>query len=280
LVANSLQSLLPYKGNANFNTGPSNPQQQQNYFARNHKPRGLPTPEELAARIEEAKTSAKLLQQVVRSTPTEEVLDNELIKEFADRCQSASRSIQNYIHAENPSPDHETLLTLIETNEQLSNAMSKHQRALLTARKAANPGEGTTPPVELGAGASENPFADTSQPPPNLQAPLQPEVASKQPPVATAQQTTMPVSPQNHSQVPYYPGYSSEQGPPAPAPASHPAFANSTNPAPDQPVYYERQESAIAHGTMRGDASSEAGLEGSAAAAPPADNPEPVAYRY
>lgn len=108
---------------------------QQNYFARSHRSRGLPPPSELAARIEEARTSGKLLQQVVQSTPAGEILHNDLIKEFAERCQSASRSVQGYIHAENPAPDDQTLLTLIETNEQLSQAMSKHQRALLQARR-------------------------------------------------------------------------------------------------------------------------------------------------
>jgi len=37
--------------------------------------------------------------------------------------------------AENPSPDNDTMLTLIETNEQLALAMTKHQRAILQARK-------------------------------------------------------------------------------------------------------------------------------------------------
>lgn len=87
-------------------------------------------------RIEEAKTSAKLLLQVVQSTPPAEMLDNELVKEFSHRCQSASRSIQGYINAEDPAPDDDTLLTLIETNDQLSLALSKHQRAVLEARKA------------------------------------------------------------------------------------------------------------------------------------------------
>ncbi|KAH0547842.1 hypothetical protein FGG08_000100 [Glutinoglossum americanum] len=136
--------------------------QQQNYFARNHKQRGLPPPPELAGRIEEAKTSAKLLSQVVQSTLPSEVLGNELIKEFADRCLSASRSIQGYINAEDPAPDDDTLLTLIETNDQLSLAMSKHQRAVLQARKAlasqANPSPTQEPNKE------ENPFADGNEP--------------------------------------------------------------------------------------------------------------------
>lgn len=40
------------------------------------------------------------------------------------------------MNCDNPAPDEDTMLTLIETNEQLSIAMSKHQRAVLQARKA------------------------------------------------------------------------------------------------------------------------------------------------
>ncbi len=111
---------------------------QQNYFARSHKPRGLPPPDELAQRIEEAKTSSKLLLQVVQSTPPTEIQGNELIKEFVERCQSASRSVQGYIQSDSPPPDEDTLLTLIETNDQLSTALSRHQRALLQARRVAS----------------------------------------------------------------------------------------------------------------------------------------------
>ena len=97
----------------------------------------LPPPHELASRIEEARTSGKLLTQVVQSTPQSEILSNDLIKEFAERCREASRSMQAYINAENPAPDEDTLLTLIETNDAIAAALSKHQHALLNARKAA-----------------------------------------------------------------------------------------------------------------------------------------------
>ena len=121
--------------------------QQQNYFSRPHRQRNtLPPPAELAQRIEEARTSAKLLAQVVATTPPNEVIRNELIKEFVERCQSASRSVQAYIHADNPAPDEDTLLTLIETNDQLASAISRHQRALLEARKRAGATSGTSSP--------------------------------------------------------------------------------------------------------------------------------------
>lgn len=123
---------------------------QQNYFARNHKPRGLPPPHELAQRVEEAKTSSKLLLQVVQSTPPGEIQGNELIKEFVERCQSASRSIQNYIHSDSPPPDEDTLLTLIETNDQISTALSRHQRALLQARRVTGATNTPPPPADQG----------------------------------------------------------------------------------------------------------------------------------
>lgn len=139
----------------------------QNYFARNHRPRGLPPPHELAQRIEEARTSSKLLLQVVQSTPPNEVLNNELIKEFVERCQSASRSVQSYINSEDPPPDEDTLLTLIETNDQISTALSRYQRAMLQARRIT----GATPSLALNGlqrnstgGAAEMPV---NSPPPN-----------------------------------------------------------------------------------------------------------------
>ena len=193
---------------------------QQNYFARNHKPHGLPPPAELAQRVEEAKTSAKLLAQVVQSTPPEEVLGNELIKEFGERCQSASRSVQGYIHSDNPPPDEDTLLTLIETNDQLATSMSRYQRALLQARRVtgasplpsppanpqaqnglfeaharsagpASPGitypapSGPPPQNQMRRPDEQNPFGDhnaTDQPPQDLQAPIAPQSFGLPPP--------------------------------------------------------------------------------------------------
>ncbi|KAK3695571.1 hypothetical protein B0T22DRAFT_455680 [Podospora appendiculata] len=107
----------------------------QNYFSRAHSNRKLPKPIELANRLEEARTSAKLLEQVVACTPPSEVLSNDLIKEFADRCLSASRSIQGYMTADSPAPDNDTMESLIDTNEQLQSALNQHQRAMLNAKK-------------------------------------------------------------------------------------------------------------------------------------------------
>lgn len=97
----------------------------------------LPPPDELVSRIEEAKTTARLLVQTVQSTSQSELLANDLVKEFAERARTAQRSIQGFLNAQNPAPDPDTMLTLIETNDLLNIAMSKHQRAILQARKSA-----------------------------------------------------------------------------------------------------------------------------------------------
>lgn len=168
---NQRQALHP---NEDFNTqrpappvplGPVYNANQQNYFARSHKPHGLPPPDELAQRIEEAKTSSKLLLQVVQSTPPAELQGNELIKEFVQRCQSASTSVQGYIHSTSPPPDEDTLLTLIETNDQISTALSRYQRALLQAVRVT--GANSTSPSPGGGGAG-SPF---EAPPPNSVSP-------------------------------------------------------------------------------------------------------------
>lgn len=83
---------------------------------------------------------------MVQSTPQDELIGNELIKEFAERARQAHRSIQDFINSENPAPDESTMLTLIETSEQLGIAMNKHQRAMLQARKAAGHASANTTP--------------------------------------------------------------------------------------------------------------------------------------
>ncbi|KAJ5753199.1 hypothetical protein N7520_010116 [Penicillium odoratum] len=121
---------------------------------------------ELAARVAEARNSAKLLTQFVQMTPPAEINENELIKEFTDRCRTSSRLIQSYIHANNPAPDEDTLLTLIECNDEVSVALSNQQRAMLRARKAqgsASPsGNDSVSPV-MASGARQVPESNPSQ---------------------------------------------------------------------------------------------------------------------
>ena len=123
----------------------------------------LPDPSELAGRIEEAKTSAKLLIQLVQSTPPSEFNSNDLIREFAERCQTAQRNLQGYMNCTDPAPDEATFQTLIESCEQLSLASSKHQRAALAARKQNK--DNIDPAVNLSGGyPSRNPSPNNAAP--------------------------------------------------------------------------------------------------------------------
>lgn len=147
---------------------------RSNYASRSQGVPRFPTQEELASRVEEARTSAKLLTQLVQSTPPGELLQNDLVREFADRCLGANRSIQAYMAAEDPGLDNDTMLTLIETNDQLSVAISKHQRAVLQARKSVGfgtPDHGPSPSASPDAGLGrvppvENSIASNMAPPP------------------------------------------------------------------------------------------------------------------
>jgi hypothetical protein len=107
------------------------PQNNERIMQRNQ----LPPAHELASRIEEARNTAKILLQLLQQSPPEELVGNELVREFSERCQSAQKSMQVYINCDSPPPDDDTMLTLIETNEQLSLAGSRYQRAILTARR-------------------------------------------------------------------------------------------------------------------------------------------------
>lgn len=142
LMANAAKQFGPRTMNAPAWNGAPPPQGR---FQNAPAQRGLPPPVELVGRIEEARTSAKLLLQLVQSTPSHELLGNDLVKEFSERCMSAQRSIQGYINCDSPPPDDDTMLTLIETNEQLSLAASKHQRAVLQARRIQGPSP--SPPI-------------------------------------------------------------------------------------------------------------------------------------
>lgn len=127
----------------------------QNYFARSHSNKRMPDPVELSSRLEEARTSAKLLEQVVMNTTPTEMLSSDLIKEFADRCQSASRSIQGYMTSENPAPDNETMEHLIDTNELLQTALNQHKRAVLNSRKHLGLGQRTSTDTPVSFNHSE-----------------------------------------------------------------------------------------------------------------------------
>ena len=152
----------------------------------------MPSPDELAARISEAKTSANLLVQFVQSTPITELSDNELMKEFYDRCRSAARSVQSYIQATNPAPDEDTLTTLIETNDELSVALSRYHNAILKARKAAGRNNESSPDPSSGSVSTSGAGGPPAPPPrSNDQSPpAQPLIPELEPAPAPVPATT------------------------------------------------------------------------------------------
>ncbi|KAH0276125.1 hypothetical protein KCU91_g4061, partial [Aureobasidium melanogenum] len=183
------------------------PPMPQHPTATSPQPNVLPAPQELASRVEEARNTARILLQLLQSTPPEQVLNQDLIKEFSDRCLAAQRSMQEYINCTAPPPDDDTLLTLIETNEQLSLAISRHQRAVLQARRIL----GQSPSPALGP---NNPFA-----PPPTQPQSAPQQQSLQPSSllnsTNPNSTYSPVSPVNDTFSPPPgppPGHSSAPG--------------------------------------------------------------------
>ncbi|MCJ1379540.1 hypothetical protein MMC17_002641 [Xylographa soralifera] len=272
----------PFNPNQPYNPSDFNPN-NANYFSRNHsRSRGLPPPHELASRIEEAKTSGKLLQQVVQSTPPNEILGNELIKEFSERCQSASRSIQGYINSDNPAPDEDTLLTLIETNDQLSMAMSKHQRAMLQARKVTGqitPDPPTVPPRDAPPQNTypfppQDPYLPTSRPP---QAPDAQIVPPPGPPPRLAMPQRQepfdnPFDDNNHTTAPPGTNGTSALAPSSAPSGAQPSAYKAYNPAYQAaPNYANRQDSSLAmHGAAVEDDEAES----------PDDTRRPVQYRF
>lgn len=183
----------------------------QHPTAQSQQPNSLPTPQELASRIEEARNTAKILLQLLQSTPPEQVLSQDLIKEFSDRCLAAQRSMQEYIACTAPPPDDDTLQTLIETNEQLSLAISRHQRAVLQARRIL----GQSPSPALGNNNAA--FAPPPQPQPAIQQ-------------QSLQPTSLLDSTNPHSTYsPVSPVDNTFSAPPGPPPGHHSAAALTPN---------------------------------------------------
>lgn len=189
------------------------------------------------------------------------------------------------MNAENPGPDNDTMFTLIETNDLLSLAMSRHQRALLKARKENSAPQDVTSQETSRAGESNGfrvPASDS--------APLLP---GREPSGngTTSSHTGTPISPSNTSPSP--PSERDNPNPFAdPAAASHadvtaamPPTQSESQPAALEPYhpafnptasYMGRQESSVGHATMHAaiPTTPAAELDGEQVAAP-----QP-AYRY
>lgn len=114
------------------------------------------------------------------------------MKEFYDRCRSAARSVQSYIQATNPAPDEDTLTTLIETNDELSVALSRYHNAILKARKAAGRNNESSPDPSSGSVSTSGAGGPPAPPPrSNDQSPpAQPLIPELEPAPAPVPATT------------------------------------------------------------------------------------------
>lgn len=171
--------------------------------SRPHSSHRLPSQAELASRVEEAKNTAKVFLQMIQSAPPAQIADDDLMKEFYSRCQSAQKGMQSYINCDNPSADDDTMQTLIEVNEQLSLSMSRYQRAKLQASRMTT-SQPSTPQPDPTANAGHRPSSNqvlpsqntSSSPPQGFQAPTYPppQPQSHQPSQAQAYQVSQTVS--------------------------------------------------------------------------------------
>lgn len=212
----------------------------------------------------------------MQSTPPGEILDNELIKEFSGRCRNASRTVQDYIHGSVPPPDEDTLATLIETNDELSVALSKNQRAILQARKALGRSGSQSPASSndaSGASGASRPVPAPPAPPRDLhsipalepvpasQGPVTYEPASHGPPASYRPASPGPTAHEMDSPIP-----SHNQTSYGVAPA--PVDTGATGAGPNR--YYYRSEDFQVQNPFADSYSTNAGPPG-AAGNPPAD---------
>lgn len=141
---------------------------------------------------------------MVQSTPQNELPANELVREFAERAREAHKSVQRYMACEDPAPDDATMMTLIETSEQLNIAMTKHQRALLQARKAL----GQVTPTMQQQMNPQDPFNTNGQQYPMAQntgqsyVPPQPNTSMQAPLIPTPRSSAMGAHEQSYTPPP------------------------------------------------------------------------------
>lgn len=155
------------QGQVNFDTHPSQASRSSN------RSRTLPPADVLASILSEANGSAEILDQTLQTTPLLEFTKSELLPEFANRCQQLSGELQQYMNVPQL-PDEDTMLTMVDTNDKLSAALSRYRRDLIAARKAVEDHDNQNGTHNLldaedhyggGASISQPPVENASSPP-------------------------------------------------------------------------------------------------------------------
>lgn len=103
-----------------------------------HETRPVPA-ETIPELVQEAKSSASLLLQLVQTTAPAQISGSPLVLEFYERCVRLSSKIQSYLARDNVNMSEEVIADLIDSNEHLSAAVDAHSNALNRAASLVSP---------------------------------------------------------------------------------------------------------------------------------------------
>ncbi len=101
----------------------------------------LPKPAELRKRLDEARTTAGVLADVVNTSTPATLLKHDLADDLSSRCRRATSQMLEYLEAKNPTPDNSEMEALLGTHEMLQQTLHHYHRAVLEARKDLGVGE-------------------------------------------------------------------------------------------------------------------------------------------
>ncbi|ERS98232.1 hypothetical protein HMPREF1624_05015 [Sporothrix schenckii ATCC 58251] len=150
------QQSQNYPGQGNFNYGQGGYVNQGGFVGPGHDShnsrrgpyeRGhtsaatLPKPRELRKRLDEAKTTASVLADVVNTTTQDGLLRHDLADDLSARCRRATNQVLEYMNTHDPIPDNYEMAALLSTHEVLEQTLHHYHRAVLEARKSLGVGE-------------------------------------------------------------------------------------------------------------------------------------------
>ncbi|CAK7204277.1 hypothetical protein SEUCBS139899_007032 [Sporothrix eucalyptigena] len=141
-----------YGGPGSYNNGPGHANQggfigpgystSRGPYERGHSSAAtLPKPRELRKRLDEAKTTAGVLADVVNTTTPAVLLKHDLADDLSARCRRATNQVLEYMNTRDPIPDNHEMAALLATHEVLEQTLHHYHRAVLEARKSLGVGE-------------------------------------------------------------------------------------------------------------------------------------------
>lgn len=125
--------VAPGYGHRNSSRGP---------YERGHGSAAtLPKPRELRKRLDEARTTAGVLADVVNTSTPAVLLKHDLADDLSARCRRATNQVLEYMNTRDPTPDNHEMAALLATHEVLEQTLHHYHRAVLEARKSLGVGE-------------------------------------------------------------------------------------------------------------------------------------------